>query len=396
MRSTVPTIHRLFVAGLGLLPVVAVAQPLSVEFRNVAPLGNQTSDQNGRPFTVTGMSGLTWVGGNDFFAIMDNSNKLVRITIGLSPNGAIPGADYGGGISLPDTYDFEGVAIGGPRHIYAAEETTPGVYKYSLDSFERVESLFVPHYFGSRRENFGFESMTFGTSTFSLWTANEEALSQDGPLSTPQQGSVVRLLHYGRDGGITPDVQYAYVTDPIHGPAIMGARSGLVDLVALPDGRLLSLERSFAGTVPPFQNRIYEVNRAGATNVSGLPALEGAAYTPVGKRLLWSGALGNLEGLALGPQLTGGNWALVGVIDDGDPISMNAVVGFELSGDIGLECDACDTNCDGVLDAFDIEPFVNVLLNPSAPRCDSCTGDANYDGVIDAFDIEPFVNCIIP
>jgi hypothetical protein len=287
--------------------------------------------------------------------------------------------------------------VGGGNNVFLAEETTPGVHEYSLDSYQREQSLSVPFVFGQRRENFGFESMTFGTSPFSLWTANEEALAPDGPLSTPAEGTVVRLQRYGRSGGsIAPSIQYAYITEPIHGPLITGARSGLVDLVVLPDGRLLALERSLAATLPPFQNRIYEVNQAGATDVSGISSLKGASYTPVSKRLLWSGGLGNLEGLALGPQLTGGNWSLVGVIDDGDPVSMNAVVGFELSGDIGLECDACDANCDGAIDAFDVEPFVQLLVNPGAPRCDACTGDVNRDGVIDAFDIEPFVNCLIP
>jgi hypothetical protein len=58
-----------------------------------------------------------------------------------------------------------------------------------------------------------------------------------------------------------------------------------------------------------------------------------------------------------------------------------------------VACDPCDTNCDGVIDAFDIEPFINVLLGGMG--CASCTGDVNGDSVIDAFDIEPFINCLV-
>ncbi len=58
-----------------------------------------------------------------------------------------------------------------------------------------------------------------------------------------------------------------------------------------------------------------------------------------------------------------------------------------------VTCDPCDTNCDGVIDAFDIEPFINVLLG--GPGCASCTGDVNGDMVVDAFDIEPFINCLV-
>jgi hypothetical protein len=61
---------------------------------------------------------------------------------------------------------------------------------------------------------------------------------------------------------------------------------------------------------------------------------------------------------------------------------------------VGEACDPCDTNCDGVLDAFDIEPFIGLLVGPGSP-CNTCTGDVNGDGAIDAFDIEPFINCLV-
>jgi hypothetical protein len=57
-------------------------------------------------------------------------------------------------------------------------------------------------------------------------------------------------------------------------------------------------------------------------------------------------------------------------------------------------CAACDANCDSAVDAFDIEPFIALLVGPSPTPCAPCAGDANGDGVVDAFDIEPFVNCI--
>jgi hypothetical protein len=56
-------------------------------------------------------------------------------------------------------------------------------------------------------------------------------------------------------------------------------------------------------------------------------------------------------------------------------------------------CNPCDANCDGVVDAFDIEPFINILLGP--PACSACAGDTDGNGVVDAFDIEPFINCLV-
>ena len=58
-------------------------------------------------------------------------------------------------------------------------------------------------------------------------------------------------------------------------------------------------------------------------------------------------------------------------------------------------CDPCDMNCDGAIDAFDIDPFLDLLFSGGMP-CNSCTGDTNGDGHIDAFDIEPFLNCLFP
>jgi hypothetical protein len=57
-------------------------------------------------------------------------------------------------------------------------------------------------------------------------------------------------------------------------------------------------------------------------------------------------------------------------------------------------CDPCDANCDGVVDAFDIEPFIT-LLTGGGSGCAPCTGDVNGDGAIDAFDIEPFIECLV-
>jgi glucose/arabinose dehydrogenase len=62
---------------------------------------------------------------------------------------------------------------------------------------------------------------------------------------------------------------------------------------------------------------------------------------------------------------------------------------------LGIECERpCDVNCDGQTDAFDIEPFIQLLTGGGSP-CAYCAGDANRDGVVDAFDIEPFIECLV-
>ncbi len=65
-------------------------------------------------------------------------------------------------------------------------------------------------------------------------------------------------------------------------------------------------------------------------------------------------------------------------------------------GIMGSSCDPCDMNCDGDVNALDIEPFLELLFGPNPDPCDTCTGDVNGDGNIDALDIEPFLNCLFP
>ena len=55
-----------------------------------------------------------------------------------------------------------------------------------------------------------------------------------------------------------------------------------------------------------------------------------------------------------------------------------------------------DANCDGVVNLFDIDPFVLAMSDPSGyeaayPDCDRMLADTNADGSVSNFDIDPFV-----
>ena len=55
-----------------------------------------------------------------------------------------------------------------------------------------------------------------------------------------------------------------------------------------------------------------------------------------------------------------------------------------------------DLNCDGVRDAFDIDPFVLALVDldgyaATYPDCNVLNGDCNDDGSVDLFDVDAFV-----
>ena len=373
----------------------AIAAPLSVQFKSGANLGSSTQDQNGASFTIAGLSGVTWAGpevgggGTTYLAVMDNSNKLVRVSIAVTSDGTISSAAIvpGGGLSLSDSRDFEDIAFRGVARdaVYLCEEGTPEVREHRLDTGALAQVLPRPPIFANRRANFGFESLSLNRTRSTLWTANEEALTNDGSASTTTTGTWVRLLKFdATQSPPVPVAQFAYLTQPIHGAVISGARSGVSQVVALPNRKLLVLERSFAFGATLFQTRIYEVDVSAATDVSLLGTLIGTTYTPATKRLLHSGDQTNLEGLCLGPRLPDGAYALAGIVDDGDPISVNRVVSFRLAGDVDSTCPS-DLNDDGVVDDSDFVRFAesyNLLLDP--------VGDLNQDGVADDGDFVLF------
>lgn len=377
----------------------ASADSLSITAHGTASFGATAVDQYGQSFTVTGVSGITWLGDADFAAVLDNSAHVIYFRIETLDDGSILSVNIERGFTLVESRDFEGIAPGvGGASLFLSSEEGPDVCQYDAISGALLQALPVPPVFATRRSNRGFESLTAHTRGDEIWTGNEEALTIDGPESTQSTGSTVRLLRFTNTGGTYAAAeQLAYVTDPLHGTPISNSRSGLVDLVELPDRRLLSLERSFAlGGGGFFRSRIFEIDASGASDVSGFTSgLIGQSYTPVGKTQLWSGNVNNMEGLALGRWLPGGARSVIGIVDNGDPLSTNRVAAFVLNGSLIPG----DLNCDGVVNNFDIDAFVLALTDPAAyaaqnPACTRDAADTNNDGAVDNFDIDGFVELL--
>ncbi len=57
-------------------------------------------------------------------------------------------------------------------------------------------------------------------------------------------------------------------------------------------------------------------------------------------------------------------------------------------------CRPADANCDGSVNALDIEPFVSLLTGGGVP-CSPCAADLNDDGSVNGLDIDPFVDCLV-
>jgi hypothetical protein len=100
---------------------------------------------------------------------------------------------------------------------------------------------------------------------------------------------------------------------------------------------------------------------------------------------------------------TGGVFELGGTIGQPDAGAMSGGV-YSLTG--GFWAVAAppsvlrgDCNCDGLVNNFDIDPFVLAISDPAAyalayPGCDILSADIDENGLVNNFDIDPFVVCI--
>lgn len=270
------------------------------------------------------LSGITYAGGSSYYAVGDNgAPRIWQIAAEVNATfGRLASSAIAGGIEAPGMgRDSEGIALRpGTDTVWVTDEIDSTITEFSLSTGEKVGAVAVPGIYrpANVRNNMGLESLSYGAGK--LWTANEEALVPDGPLSTTVSGSWVRIQEFGGQD-FAPATQYAYRTDRIAGmsPFISVERSGLVDLLALPDGRVLALERQAGGFFPHFRSRIYQLDFSGATDVSEFPGLADGGFTAVRKRLLWQGVFlsDNFEGITLGPRLNNGAYSVLLISDDG-------------------------------------------------------------------------------
>jgi len=345
----------------------------AVVFQGAIPLPNSGKDADGNAVEITGLSGVAWLGDNRYVAVMDNSKHLLLFRLSLTQTGKPIAVESLRIVKLSQRHDYEDVvpcpgpvaramqqdrgrAAGEPGNdsepcVLVCEEDTPAVRAFSLTDGRMLGALPLPENLLTRRPNRGLESLALEPGGRSVWTANEEALANDGPPAEVGGGSVVRLTRLQLPGAEQPlpfdrlrsrreepaaaAFQAAYRVDPPHAFLRVFAGqplSGLVAIVALGSSRLLVLERSGAPGLPPFASRIYLVNTGDAVDVSAVERdLAARKEAVVEKQLLWSDSLGiNLEGLCLGPVLADGNRSLVAIADNGGIGTPNQLVGLSL------------------------------------------------------------------
>jgi hypothetical protein len=314
----------------GLIPAVwAIGAPPAptLEWRNIYTFSSPDPHD---------LSGLTWLGGNEWRAVGDKENAAPKIAITINPaTGMITTASFVTTDTLgPPVQDYEGIAYAGGRHSYfISEEDTPTVHEYDVTALTQSAVYAAPTGFGGNsRANLGLESLSLNAAGTRLYTANEEALTIDGPRATSTNGTNVRIVEYSITGntpgaGVSELHQFVYHVDAVpqadgSGTTHVG-QSGLSDMAVLPDGRLLMLERSVYYThlgidFPNFESRIYLVDPSAATPLADpTKAITDApnSATPITKTLLYRGTQFNMEGLGVGPATDRGI-SILGITDD--------------------------------------------------------------------------------
>ena len=283
------------------------------------------------------LSGITWAGGDLYYAVDDADTRLYPLVLPIDrASGAIDPASaaIGEGVALSGGGDVEGCAFDpATRHVWASDESPTRIGEFDPATGVLLRTAPLPAPLATHRPNLGLEALSISPDGATMWTANEEALPCDGPVSSPSSGTWIRIARFTREAdgnGWTPSGQFAYRADPIRGPHLVHrSRSGVSGLAALPDGTLLVLERELHGVdlrvtiLPAFRLRLYLVDPRGAADISAVESLADGATPPLGKRLLCEldTALENVEGICLGPELDDGSRVLVLVADAGSSMT---------------------------------------------------------------------------
>lgn len=311
-------------------------------------------DTAGYPFSLSEES--FDICGPDSYALCEDSGGWIHYAeIGVDRgSGAVTSAVFRARerlVGANESSDLEAIAYARSRwnlthlQMYASDEHHRCIAQdrpLAITSPSPAVAISLPEPLRAHRPNKGVEAMCLSPDDRALWLANEDALPEDGPVATTERGALVRLWRMdaiagtseaglrrrraqGGAGPVEP-AWWFYELDPAAGgkmPHLPDPFNGLAALCALPDGRLLALERTYG-----LRTRSPDDPRASliAISIYLVDPLSSAARTAAAERppvlaktLLWRGLTGraNYEGMTLGPELSDGSRALI-LVSDGD------------------------------------------------------------------------------
>ncbi len=190
------------------------------------------------------------------------------------------------------------------------------------------------------RNNKLFESIAL-TKNGNIFTANEDAIIEDGQTASSSSGSVIRVVKLDARDHL-PIAEYAYQLPaiPFESPenARYPAGNGLVELLALSENEFIAIERAYADGIGNSINLVKIRIENDTTDIKALKSLLNASYKAVKRELLLDMAIkyqgikiDNIEGITWGPKLKNGNQSLILVSDNNFEASQTTqFLAFEL------------------------------------------------------------------
>lgn len=329
----------------------------------LAPVGELAFPRAWNGASLNGLSGLTRVADDAYYAVRDSGGALFALTIGVDRATGMPtNGVVTGQTALAGRGDLECVAWDRARRwVWVGDEDDGSIRAFDPAMGAERAVVAVPAVFDAFRYNRSFEALTLRPDGLEMWACNEEALCRreaegrtakkaapvrattpdvdDGPRATRAHGTRVRLQRFTRpapEAAWTAAGQWMYVTDSVGGGDFAGkSRCGVSGLLCLGDGTLLVLEREMSikkgKVLPSFRCRIYEIDFNHADDVADVVALKETARRPVAKRRLFGAhtGLAMYEGICLGPALADGSRSVL-LISDGDDGAANRILAFRL------------------------------------------------------------------
>jgi hypothetical protein len=311
---------------------------------------------------------------------ISNFNLLQTILFtkdGQNFNGLNPTLLNGNSSILGLSQDPEGFAIAPNGNFYVSDEYGPSVYEYKPDgtfvrAFEIPQNIlpkvgstlnFVDGrgtITSGRQDNRGFEGLAITPDGSKLYAMLQDPLVNEGASNDGRNSRNLRIVVFDTATGKS-SAQYIYplesldsINNRIPGTAddfaatAQGRNIGISAIVALNDKEFLVLERDNRGigvddplgTAPVASKRVYKIDITGATDVTNI-SLAGTNTLPDGvvpvkkdsipfldiaAKLQAAGlpVPEKLEGLAVGPQLADGSYALLLGTDNDFSVTQNS------------------------------------------------------------------------
>lgn len=234
--------------------------------------------------------------------------------------------------------DFEGISFWGDDLLISSEgginrepPINPGVFHFTRDG-KFKENLEIPEKFlvmkgfemkSGGRDNLVFEALSTTKDGKFVFVGTEEALVQDGRISSHLVGSTTRIILY--NNSLKPIKEFGYTLDKVPSIPVAGlivGQTGLVDIAAIDENNFYSMERSFMPLLKKAFIKIF-INHidSSTTNISSMDSILKKKINTVSKTQIANlEDLGikpdNVEGLCFGPVLANGHQTLIAVSDN--------------------------------------------------------------------------------